>query len=121
VKHFRFVGKRVRVIYDWDNLTLEKEPIIVGHASGYFTYTEFFGEYRLPTEEEGHAFVAAYEAARVRPFTREEYQTLKAAKIYGLAYGARCEHTLHPHDTIYPEGSCRASLAQYRSISPLAE
>jgi len=58
VKHFRFVGKRVRVIYDWDSLTLEKEPIIVGHASGYFTYTEFFGGYKLPTEEEGRAFVA---------------------------------------------------------------
>lgn len=121
VKHFRFIGQRVRVIYDWDSLTLEKEPIIVGQASRYFTYTEFFGEYRLPTEEEGHAFVAEYEAARGRPFTREEYQTLKAAKIYGLAYGARCEHALHPHETIYPEGSCRAFLARYRSISPIAE
>jgi len=121
VKHFRFVGKRVRVIYDWDSLTLEKEPIIVGQACGYLTYTEFFGGYRLPTEEEKSAFVAEYETARGRPFTQEEYQTLKAAKIYGLAYSARCEHALHPNDITYPEGSSRASLAQYRSISPLAE
>jgi len=35
------------VIYDWDSLAFEKEPIIVGHASWYFTYTEFFGGSRL--------------------------------------------------------------------------
>jgi Phosphotransferase enzyme family len=121
VKHFRYVGERVRVIYDWDSLVLEKEPIIVGHASGYFTYTEFFGEYRRPTAEEACAFVAEYEVARGRPFTREEHQTLNAAKIYGLAYGARCEHALHPNETTYPEGSCRSFLAQYRSICPIAE
>src|SRR5438309_447295 len=107
VKHFRFVGEKVRVIYDWDSLTFEKDPIIVGHASSYFTYTEFFGEYRQPTEGEESAFVAEYETAHGRPFTREEYLTLRAAKIYELAYSARCEHALHPHDTTYPEGSCR--------------
>src|SRR2546430_15304418 len=47
VKHFRYVGKKIRVIYDWDSLAFEKEPIIVGHASWYFTYTEFFGGSRL--------------------------------------------------------------------------
>jgi hypothetical protein len=121
VKHFRFLGESVRVIYDWDSLTFEKEPVIVGHASKYFPYTEFFGEARQATEEEEHAFLAEYEAARGKPFTREEYRTLTAAKIYGLAYGARCEHALHPHESSYPEGSCRALLAPYRSISPFAK
>ncbi len=121
VKHFRYVGERVRVIYDWDSLAFEKEPIIVGHASGYFTYTEFFGESRLPTDEEAHAFVTEYEAARGRPFTCEEHQTLQAAKIYGLAYAARCEHALNPNETTYPEGSCRSFLAQYKSRCHVAE
>src|SRR5258708_814151 len=116
VKHFRYVGERIHVIYDWDSLAFEKEPIIVGHASGYFTYTEFFGESRQPTNEEACAFVADYEAARGKPFTHEEHQTLKAAKIYGLAYGARCEHALNPRETTYPEGSCRSLLARYRSL-----
>lgn len=115
VKHFRFAGERVRVIYDWDSLAYEKEPIIVGQASGYFTYTEFFGESRLPTDEEANAFVDEYEAARGMPFTIEERQTLKAAKIYGIAYAARCEHALNPNETVYPEGSCRSFLAQYKS------
>jgi len=115
VKQFRFLGEKVRVIYDWDSLAFEKEPIIVGHASGYFTYTEFFGEARQPTDEESRAFVAEYETARSRPFTDEEHQTLQAAKIYGLAYGARCEHALHPDETTYPEGSYLSSLAQSRA------
>ncbi|GCE12393.1 hypothetical protein [Tengunoibacter tsumagoiensis] len=112
VKHFRYVGERVSVIYDWDSLLLEKEPIIVGRASGYFTYTEYFGGFRGPTNEEAQAFIAEYETARGQPFTPEEYQTIRAAKLYQLAYGARLEHALHPQETSYPEGSCRARLAQ---------
>lgn len=112
VKHFRFVGENVRVIYDWDSLILEKEPVIIGHASAYFTYTEFFGELRLPTDEEARAFVSEYEAARGRPFTYEEHQTLNAAKIYSLAYSARCEHALHPEEATFPEGSLRSKLLQ---------
>jgi hypothetical protein len=114
VKHFRYVGKKVRVIYDWDSLAFEKEPIIVGHASGYFTYTEYFGESRLPTDEESRAFIAEYEAARGKPFTYQELQTLQAAVVYGLAYGSRCEHALNPDETTYPEGSCRSLLTRYR-------
>jgi hypothetical protein len=114
VKHFRFVDKKIRVIYDWDSLVLEKEPIIVGHASCYFTYTEFFGGSRLPTDEETRAFIAEYETARDKPFTDQEHQTLQAAKVYGLAYSARCEHALNPNETIYPEGSSRSLLTQYR-------
>lgn len=114
VKHFRFLDEKVRVIYDWDSLAYEKEPIIVGHASAYFTYTEFFGESRLPTDEEAYAFVAEYEAARGRPFTPQEHRTLMAAKIYSLAYSARCEHALDPDETAFPEGSSRSLLVQYR-------
>jgi hypothetical protein len=110
VKHFRYISERVRIIYDWDSLTLEKEPIIVGAASTYFTYTEFFGSARQPTNEETFAFIAEYEAARGKPFTADEIRTLKAAQIYHLAYGARCEHALDPQAITYPEGSCRARL-----------
>ena len=113
VKHFRYVGEKVSVIYDWDSLWLEKEPVIVGHASGYFTYTEYFGGFRVPTEEEARAFIAEYEVARGQPFTPEEHQTLQAAKLYGLAYSARCEHALDPHETSFPVGSNRSRLAQY--------
>ncbi len=114
-KHLRYVDERIRIIYDWDSVALEKEPIIVGHAATYFTYTEFFDVERLPSREESQAFIAEYEVARGKPFTVEERQTLDAAMIYGLAYGARCEHALKPDEQDYPEGSCRALLRQYTS------
>ena len=104
-------------------ITLLRKPyryttlgMVSGSASNYFTYTEFFGDFRGPTDEEARAFIAEYEAARGRPFTPEEKRTLKAAKTYQLAYSARCEHALHPDETSYPDGSCRALLALYRSI-----
>jgi hypothetical protein len=114
VKHFRYLPDgRVRIIYDWDSLALEKEPIIVGHAASYFTYTEFFDIERLPSREESQAFIAEYEVTRGKPFTPDERKTLDAAMIYGLAYGARCEHSLHPDEQNYPEGSSRALLKEY--------
>jgi hypothetical protein len=112
VKHFRYVGNKVRIIYDWDSLSLEKEPIIVGHAAGFFTYTEHFGGSRGPTDEEASSFVAEYEAARGLPFSTAERATMQAAKLYGLAYGARLEHSLNPQETEYPVASCRYWLAK---------
>ncbi len=117
VKHLRYVDERVRIIYDWDSLVLEKEPVIVGHASVNFTYTEFFEGPRFPTDKESQAFIAAYEEARGTPFTPGEQQTLQAAQIGSLAYGARCEHALNPNETSYPEGSCRFLLAQHKLSS----
>ena len=114
VKHFRYVGERVHVIYDWDSLALEKEPVIVGHTSVNFTYTEFFDGPIHPTFDETHAFVIEYETARGKPFSADEQKTLKAAQIYSIAYGARIEHALQPHETTYPEGSCRSRLALYQ-------
>jgi hypothetical protein len=101
----------LRVIYDWDSLAFEKEPIIVGHASWYFTYTKFFGESRLPTDEETRAFIAEYEGARGKQFTYQEHQTLQAAKVYGLAYSARCDHALNPNETTYPESAAHCFLS----------
>jgi hypothetical protein len=112
-KHVRYVGDQARVIYDWDSLSLEKEPAIVGAAATYFTYTEQPDIPRLPTREEALAFVAEYETARGKPFSPEEYQTLEAAATYHLAYRSRCEHSLHPREYTYPNDSCRALLAQY--------
>ncbi|MGH2481716.1 MAG: hypothetical protein ACRDHW_18850 [Ktedonobacteraceae bacterium] len=52
--------------------------------------------------------------AQYAVITLEEHQTLQAAKLYGLAYSARCEHALDPCGTSFPEGSSRLRLAQYR-------
>ena len=81
----------------------------------YLSFTQLSGWHpRLPTGEETRAFIAEYEAARGKPFTYQEHQTLQDAKVYGLAYSARCEHALNPNETTYPEGSSRSLLTQYR-------
>ena len=113
IKHIRYVGERVHVIYDWDSLSLNSEPVLVGHSAVGFTYTEFFPVAWLPTAEEASAFVAEYEEARGEPFSIDERKVLAAAATYGLAYAARCEHSLHPHERPYPAGSARDLLARY--------
>ncbi len=118
VKHLRYVGQHVRIIYDWDSLALDKEPVIVGSAAIGFTYTEFLDVPKLPTREESRAFVAEYEATRGKLFTVEERNTLAAAATYGLSYGARCEHALHPHEAEVPAGSCRETLATFGDKLP---
>lgn len=113
VKHVRYVGEQATAVYDWESLALEKEPAIVGAASAYFTYNEWPGITQRPSQNEALAFVSEYEAARGKPFSPEEYQTLAAAATYHLAYCARCEHSLHSQERDYPDGSCRAILAKY--------
>jgi hypothetical protein len=113
VKHFRFIGDTVRVIYDWDSLRLERETRIVGGAAATFTYTEFLNVPRHPNDNEVRAFVDEYEAARGTPFTIAERGEIGAAVTYSRAYGARCEHALDPHATEFPPGSQRDMLIRF--------
>jgi hypothetical protein len=66
-----------------------------------------------PTREELHAFVDEYQAARGKVFTRPERILLAASVTFGLAYGARIEHSLKPWQTEWTEESCRGILARY--------
>jgi hypothetical protein len=94
VKHFRFKGGKVSVIYDWDSLRLGKETNLVGHAATHFPYTEYFDVPRRASPEEARYFVEGYESAREAPFSEEERAAVSAAATYGLAYTARCEHAI---------------------------
>ena len=113
VKHFRFVDGMVRVIYDWDSLALEKEPIIVGDAARGFTMTWHLDVPVTPTLDELWAFVEEYEAARGAVFTTAERATIASAAAYALAYTARCENCFDPAATNYPAGSFREALSGY--------
>ena len=95
VKHFRFAGDEITAIYDWDSLIRTDEPRIVGQAA------------------EARAFVAEYEEARGRSFTRDERARPAAAATYNVAYGARCESCGDPTATSFAEGSQRDTLARY--------
>jgi hypothetical protein len=119
-KHFRFAGSAVRVIYDWDSVRVEPEPVLAGRAAKNFTMT--YGtpwEGRVPmapTLDELRAFIADYEATRGAPFTAAERRTAYAAAAYSMAYTSRCGHAIDPRDgptAPLPPGSYRAALATY--------
>lgn len=115
VKHFRFTGEHVNVIYDWDSLALDLEPVIVGHTATTFPMTWYLDVKPMASREEALAFIKEYEDARGTPFTPAERNTLAAGATYGLAYGARCEHSLNPlgpTDVLGTEGP-RAILKRY--------
>jgi hypothetical protein len=113
VKHFRFVDGKIRVIYDWDSLSREREPIIVGDAARGFTMTWHLDVPITPSPEEAQAFVHEYEMARGKMFSAAERALMAAAATYALAYGARCEHCLDPRERNFPSGSHREALARH--------
>lgn len=113
VKHFRFEGDRVRVVYDWDSIVAADEPSIVGQAATSFPATWYLEARIAPTTDETRAFVAGYEVAAGRSFTVQEWHQVGAAATYALSYRARCEACGDPTATDFPPGSARESLALY--------
>jgi len=119
-KHFRFAGDAITVIYDWDSLRLDLEPVHVGRAAHAFTAvydTPWAGRVaHAPTWDEVTCFVAAYESARGEPFTPGERRTLGAACAYSLAYSSRCSHALDPRPgraTGFPPGTWQDALDRF--------
>jgi hypothetical protein len=124
VEHARFEAGRVSAVYDWDSLTVMREPVLVGAAAHAFTsnWTEP-SRPQFPTLAEALAFVSDYEQARGRPFDEEERTVLRASLTYSMAYTSRCEHSnaltdfgRRPPARVIPEippGSARAFLRSH--------
>jgi hypothetical protein len=94
-KHLRFDDAlQLTALYDWDSVTTDLEPVLVGTAAGSFTYTEELEQPidLWPSPEESLSFIDEYEEARGQPFARPERQTALASCVYLRAYAARCQH-----------------------------
>jgi phosphotransferase family enzyme len=84
----------VRAVYDWDSLTILREPVLAGGVAHLFT-----SDYRaperaqVPSLDEAVAFIADYETSRGDRFSDEEHAAARAALVYAMAYTARCEHS----------------------------
>ena len=97
VKHFRFSGGEVRIVYDWDSLRLDKEVSIVGTAAATVPATWYLEvASRAPSPDELWSFLEEYEAARGYPLSSEERRATAAVALYVMAYVARCEHAIDP-------------------------
>ncbi len=104
-KHFRFTGERIRVVYDWDSLKLDREPVFVGFAAATFTATWYLEvESVAPSPDELRRFVEEYEEARGEPFSPPERLNAFTSAVYLTAYCARCEHALDPGGENQREG-----------------
>ncbi len=96
-KHLRFDDDlTATAIYDWDSVTTDPEPSLVGTAAASFTYTEELAEpiFLWPSADESLAFIAEYEAGRGEAFTTPERRSALAACVYLRAYAARCQHAI---------------------------
>jgi hypothetical protein len=94
-KHLRFDDAlHITALYDWDSVTTDLEPLLVGTAAGSFTYTEALERpiNVWPAADESLSFIEEYERERGGRFTRAERHTALAACVYLRAYAARCQH-----------------------------
>ena len=120
MRQMRFLGDTVHVVYDWDSLIAEREPIVVGRAAKSFTMTygtPLHGTVPVaPAFDEIFAFVRDYESARHKRFSAAERRLLGASAAYSLAYTCRCGHAFAPRkdpDAAFPPGSYPAALSEY--------
>jgi hypothetical protein len=95
VEHVRFDRTRIVAVYDWASLKSMPETTLVGNASRAYSLDFTMADIRYPDRGDALAFIADYESARRLAFTRAERRHIDAAWLYSLAYGARCEHSLH--------------------------
>lgn len=86
-QHVRWAGDEIVTIYDWD-LVRDSEASLVGYASAAFTATWELPVPKAPSPAESEAFVTDYERASGRSL---DLGRVAAARVYLLAYAARCE------------------------------
>ena len=109
IENVNVSGGEVVAIYDWDSVCIEPELFAVATSSVTFCvdWSRPVGEH-FPTNAEIRAFIGEYEAARGAPFSDAHRGLLAARIVYGLCYGARCEHAdNHPEVADSQQGLLR--------------
>jgi hypothetical protein len=103
--NLRWIGDEVHAVHDWDSLVAAPEAVIVGFAAAVFPALGGVGQ--EATIDESAGFLAAYQQARGRDFSADEYQESWAAGLWVLAFDAKKEfasdgaiHGLDEHDAI---------------------
>ena len=87
-------------VYDWDSLALVSESQAVGGAAATWCKTGEPSD-ATPTVEEIGEYIAAYESARGASFSDAQRRATRAAVVFLMAYTARCEHSIDPHEEMW--------------------
>ena len=90
VQQVLFDGDRVIAAHDWVSLCKQREPALIGITAFLFCVDwSRSSTCMAPTLDEARAFVADYESARGRAFSRDERRLCGALFAYSCAYLAR--------------------------------
>lgn len=94
-EHVRFAEGEPVAAFDWDSLTCDFEPMLIGSVAHAFC-ADWSGDdiRQAPTREQALGFIEDYQTARTCPFSPEEQRVARASLVYACAYTARCGHAL---------------------------
>lgn len=93
--HLRFEDTTIVASYDWDSVHADVEPVIAGAGAASFAARLEGGvPIEAPRIDDLEGFLADFERARGRAWSRTERRSAEASCLYSLAYLARCAHTL---------------------------
>lgn len=87
-------------VYDWDSLALVVESQAVGGAAATWCKTGEPGD-PTPTVAEIDEYIAEYEYARGKALSTTQRRATRASTVFLMAYTARCEHSIDPHEEMW--------------------
>jgi Ser/Thr protein kinase RdoA (MazF antagonist) len=93
-RNIRMDAGRVTAVYDWESLSATTEARALGVAAATWRALGLPDDPIAPDADELAAYIDAY--AEVRPLSSGQRQIALAKAVHGMAYTARCEHSLHP-------------------------
>jgi Phosphotransferase enzyme family len=105
-ENLRWHGNQLLVAYDWDSVIADSEPVIAGLAAAVYLYPA------LATVTETGDFLAAYAAARGRPFSPGELECCWAAGVWTRAFDAKKEYAAGQPLVSLAEDEARQRLRQ---------
>ena len=97
LRNVRVDADRVVAAYDWDSLALLRESEAVALAAATWSKTGQPND-PTPTIADIDLYADTYEARRGEPFTTIQRRAMRASAIASMAYTARCEHAIDPHE-----------------------
>jgi hypothetical protein len=113
--NLRWSGDELLVVHDWDSVTADSEPILVGFAAALYPTAH---EDQPATIEETERFLIAYCDARGREFGASELAQSWAAGVWTRAYDAKYQHAAGQPIVSLSEDEARERLRRTGTGSP---
>ncbi len=109
--NLRLAGSAVGVVYDWDSLRLEPEPVVVVAAAIHFTYTEHLDVPNASHPSGSTVLPCPLRAGPGGGVQRRGPYGGRRRRYLQPTYTAPCEHALDPDGTGVEDGARALLLA----------